>query len=141
MGWGDTTTPAVVIITITNSGGTVVKVGEIVLGHSYDVGKTQSDVKKRLVDYSKKTADAYGNITVVSRAYSYNGSFDIRIPKEKSGLLDTLIAKYRAVACFYFADETNANKGAFIYGYESDFEVTYSTPEYLYATLQVEGLT
>lgn len=140
--WGDTTTAAVIQIRIYGyTGQFVPKVGEIVVGHAYDIGNSQADVKKRLVDYSKKTADAFGNVAPVSRAYSYQGTFDMRIPKSKVGLADNLVAKYRATPCTFYPDTTTGNQGAIIYGYISDYESTYTTPDYIHATLQVEGLT
>lgn len=131
-----------ILITISNNGtGTPVFVGEIVIGESYTLGECHSGVQLALNDYSRKEANIYGDLTLVERAYSVNGSFEIEIPQIRRTRVQNLVAGLRATLCVWFPSESDANGGILIYGFPRDFAVTYSTPERAFVTLEIEGMT
>lgn len=140
-GWG--ASPAAYLDVIVNNDGTglPVRVGEIVVGNGFDLGVCHADAQLRLVDYSVKQANAFGDFRIVPRAYSRQGTFDVEIPAARRNSVQSLVATLRATPAVYFPSEADANGGLVIYGFPVDFEVTYATPELAHATLQIEGLT
>ncbi len=143
-GWG-TASPGskiTILLSTSGSGGNVpLEVGEIVIGKSVVIGETKADPTKRLVDFSRKEADQFGNITIVQRSYSYEASFDVMVAPARKGLVDNTIAHLRATPCLFYPSEVEANKGVVIFGLINEFEITYSTPDVVHATLSVQGLT
>jgi hypothetical protein len=132
------------ITLLTATGGTdapILSVGEIVIGNAIVIGKTMADPVKRLVDYSVKEPDQYGNIVVVPRAYAYEADFDIKIEPARKVLVDNLAASIRSIPCLFFPSAEEGNQNVYIYGYIGSLDTAYSTPEYIHATLQVKGLT
>jgi hypothetical protein len=131
-----------VLVTVSNGGtGEAVLVGEIVIGEAYELGVCHAGARLSLVDFSRKEANDFGDLTLVERAYSFNGAFDIEIPVSRRTRVQTLLATLRATLCVWFPSETDANGGIVIYGFPRDFAITYDTPERAYATLEIEGLT
>lgn len=131
-----------ILITVANGGtGVAVLVGEIVIGEAFELGDCHAGARLSLVDYSRKEANAYGDLTLVERAYSFNGSFDIEIPVYRRTRVQSLLASLRATLCVWYPSEADANGGIVIYGFPRDFAITYDTPERAYATLEIEGLT
>ncbi|MDZ4392506.1 hypothetical protein [Cypionkella sp.] len=117
-----------------------VYIGEIVVGQSHDIGGCHADAAIQLIDYSKKEIDPYGTVTIVQRAYSLNGSFEVEIEKSKRLQVQNLITSLRATPAVYYPSEADANQGLVIYGYVKDYSSTYSTPDRAYASLEIEGM-
>lgn len=140
-GWG-VSNLSQLYIEISNEGAIPpsVSVGEIVVGKSQDIGGCHADATIQLVDYSKKEIDAYGTVTIVQRAYSLNGSFELEIATVDRNRVQNLMASLRATPCVYFPTADDANAGIVIYGYVKDYNTTYATPDRAYASLEVEGM-
>jgi len=117
-----------------------VRIGEILVGPSYDLGKCHSGAKMSLVDYSVKTVDAYGNLSIVSRSYSFNATFEIEVPSLRRSRVTQLIADLRATPCVFYPTSDDANDGIIIYGVIKSFDMIFETPERAYFSLEVEGL-
>ncbi len=117
------------------------KVGEVVVGLALDIGETHAGVSMDLVDYSRKEFDAFGNATLVKRAYSDNASFEVEVLSARRSRVQALIKGLRATPCVWYPTAADANDGIIIYGFPSSFGITYATPERAYASLEIEGLT
>lgn len=140
-GWGTADT-AWLVLTISNDGtGVPVRVGEIVVGPATMIGETHAGVQLGLVDYSRKETNAYGDVILVERAYSYSGSCEIEIERQYRSRTQRLIAELRATAAVFYPTAGDADDGIVLYGFPKDFNITYDTPERAYASLEIEGLT
>lgn len=139
-GWGTTIYDQIHVYVSGEGVPYTVRVGEIIAGIATDIGSCHADAQMSLVDYSRKEVDAYGTISITQRAYSWSGTFDVEIPIERSNRVKNLIASLRATPAVYFPTDGDANGGLVIYGYVKDYNVTYSTPEREYFTVQIEGL-
>jgi len=80
-------------ITITNTGSDA-EVGEIVIGNATTLGTTRTSPSIGIVDYSIKSTDTFGNITVVERAFSKKLECDIIIDNTELDDIYNLFANY-----------------------------------------------
>lgn len=140
-GWGSNTGAFLSIILTRGSSNSPCKVGEIVIGASHDLGKCHAEPTKRLVDYSRKQADAFGNLVIVERAYSYQLSFDVEVLSTRKGIVEQLITDLRATPAVYFSTSDDVPLGVVSYGYPTSFEITYATPDRTFISIEIEGLT
>jgi hypothetical protein len=139
-GWGSTTDQVLLISVVNDEETITVTTGEVVIGQSREIGTAKADPTQRLVDYSRKDFDAFGNVVFVERAYSYQTTFEVKIDPIRKNIVKGMIEQLRATAAVYYPTADDANNGLIAYGFPTDFEITYSTPDYAYATLQIEGL-
>ena len=140
-GYGATSAAQITITLDNASTGVAVTCGEIIVGAAFDIGDCHAGARLELVDYSRKEKNEFGDLTLVERAYSYTGSFDIEIPKAFRNTVQSLMVDIRATLCVFFPSASDANDGLVVYGFEKSFAITYDTPERAYASLEVEGLT
>jgi hypothetical protein len=72
-------------VVLTGTGTATMECGNLVAGQQKDLGRTLHDgAQVGIIDYSRKEADAFGNYTIVERAFSKRGSFKMRIAKARS---------------------------------------------------------
>ena len=140
-GWG-TGTDAELTLYINNPEDSTdpVLVGEIVVGNSVDLGLCHAGSKMELIDYSRKTTDAFGSVVLVQRPYSFNSSFEIEVDSTRRNRVQSLISELRATSCVWFPTVGDANDGIVTYGFQTLFSITYETPSRAYASLEIEGL-
>lgn len=140
-GYG-TTSDFVLQIFVQNDGaGIPVEVGEIVVGVGIDIGDCHSGARLTLNDYSRKERNDFGDLTLVERAYSFTGTFEVEIPSARRNKIQSLMADLRATPSVYFPSASDANDGLVVFGFQKSFDITYETPERAYAALEIEGLT
>jgi hypothetical protein len=140
-GWGTSASTYLQIVVSNDATGVAVRVGEILIGIATQIGDTHAGVNLGLVDYSRKETNDYGDVSIIERAYSYSGSCEIEIEKQYRSRAQRLIAELRATPCVFFPSEDDADDGIVLYGFPTDFTITYETPQRAYASLEVEGLT
>lgn len=140
-GWGTGPLSRLDVIIGNDGTGIPIRVGEIILGESFDLGTCLAEAKLGLTDYSIKEFDAYGNASIVQRTYTRDASFSLDIPAAKRNKIQNLMELLRATPCVWFPSESDANDGLVVYGFLSDFYVTYSTPTAAFASLEVKGLS
>jgi hypothetical protein len=135
-----------IVITVTNdNAGVAVLVGEIIVGNAFEIGVLHTDTKLSLVDFSRKEANDYGDLTLVERAYSNNATFEVSLPADRINRVQGLVRELRATPCVWFPSAAEANDGLLVYGFPREWVVTYvntnAAVPYAYATLEIEGLT
>lgn len=130
---------AAVAITLTDTGATAA-CGECLIGLSRDIGDAvYGGAKVGIRDYSVKTTDDFGNYTILERAFSKRGSFEVWVPAGLTSQLQTLLAGYRATPIAYIgADDIDAT---IIYGFYRDFDIDIAYTEYSVCSIEIEGLT
>lgn len=75
----------------------MMQIGDIILGRVFECGETRPGYSVVIDDYSKKTVDAYGAVTVVERPYSKSMVIDSMIDADADadGILNSIV-NYRA---------------------------------------------
>lgn len=125
-------------ITLTDPGATVL-CGECIAGLSRYLGGAQYGAKVGIQDYSVKTTDAFGNYTILERAFARRGSFSVWMDAGIISETQTLLASFRATPTVYIgSDDIDAT---IIYGFYKDFDITIAYPDVSLCNLEIEGLT
>ncbi len=129
---------AQVIYSITGPG--EVKCGVCAPGTVYELGDTDNGVTLRREDYSKKTTDAFGYISIVKRATRKVMSADIEVEFELFARLDRLMRDMQSELAIYVGVEKSGYETLIIYGFVKDFRVSIPYPKYLMCNIEVEGV-
>lgn len=129
----------VLTVVVSSPTGTV-KCGNLVAGTLFDLGSTESSPTVSIIDYSVKQTDAFGNPTLVERAFSKRMNAKMLLPSSRVDSLVKKLASVRAKPCVFIGAK-NVFESLIVYGYYKDFEVDIAYANTSYCTLQVEGLT
>lgn len=121
-----------------HTGGTA-KIGELLIGASTEFGFINSGSSVGITDFSKKTTDAFGNLTVVERAFSKRASFDMTIYSSEVDALQSFLAALRATPAVYIGVEEYSS--TIVYGFYRSFTIVIGGPTRSACSLEVEGLT
>lgn len=128
-------------LTMTLSGGSGVKVGEVSWGTVYELGSTQYGVSIGNQDYSVKETDAYGNTYLLQRAFSRRMTASILVENGSVNKTTKLLTELRATPCVYIGSEDTAHTPTIIYGYYKDFSTTIQYPNFSMCSIEIEGLS
>ena len=134
---------ATISITITAESDTAaVKCGEIVVGEVDYPGGSLEGLGFQIIDFSRKTADAYGNFTVTERAFSQRPGVDVMVDNSLLAYTKLVLETYRATPVVWIPTEVENLASAYLtYGYMRTARVVTSYLEYSILTLEIEGLT
>lgn len=142
--------------TVTLSGGGTVKCGILLFGYGQPLGCTLYGISGGIIDYSKKEADEWGNITLVKRAYSKRVTADVVLRASNMPfLVDTLTELRATPTLFIGADASGCSAGSTsdncgtstdfsnftVYGFYKDYTVGISNPVMADLQIEIEGLT
>ena len=125
-------------VTLANAGNTVL-CGACVLGLSREIGGTQYGAQTGIQDYSIKQKDAFGNYSILERAYNKRASFQIMVANSMIDELQTILAGFRATPVVYVGTDLYAS--TMVYGFYKDFSVVISYPTVSILSIELEGLT
>ena len=128
------------VITVTLSGGSPLKVGSLVFGRLYEIGLTNYGASTGIRDYSIKRTDDFGNTTFVERPFSRRGNFNIQIDKENLNKVNRILEELRATPAVWIASEADEYQFSTIFGYYKDYNIEISYPSYSLCSLEIEGL-
>lgn len=123
-------------IEITGSG--VVQVGSITLGTTADLGETEMGLRIEIVDYSRKTADSFGALTVTKRGYSRRLVAAVTVPRADVDRVVSALQYLRSTPCLWTAAEDL--RSATVFGYFTDWQVTIATPTQSTYSITIESL-
>ena len=130
---------AVFEITITAATGNA-SCSELIFGNSLDIGLgIQTGARVGITDYSRKEKNAWGDYTIVKRAWSKKASFEMTLNNSEIDYLQTVLAGVRSTACLWIGSELY--ESTVIYGFYKDFAITISYRDFSTCTLEIEGLT
>jgi hypothetical protein len=133
---------ATLTIVINNTGGTAM-CGACILGLGRDISADKLGVEHGarlgIQDYSIKERDAFGNYSIVERAFSNRADFTVYVePTEVDGI-QNLLSSVRARPTLYIG--SGKYNSALVYGFYKDFSIEIAYPTYSICTIQLEGLT
>jgi hypothetical protein len=127
-------------VVLTGTGTSTLECGNLVVGQSKDLGRTLHDgAQVGIIDYSRKEADDFGNYTIVQRAFSKRGSFQMRISKAQSDGIHQVLSDFRATPAVYAA--TSEYDSTLIFGFFREFNIAIDYPTENLVSIEIEGLT
>jgi hypothetical protein len=127
-------------ITVTNTTGQDVKIGQIVSGFFSEIGLTTYGTSVSIEDFSRKETDAFGNFIVVERAFAQLVDYNVSYPTQNTRKIQSTLAQYRATPIVYIGSE-DTSYGTVVYGFYRRFDLTLETPSLSLGAIEVEGLT
>lgn len=124
-------------ITITATG--TAECATCIIGKATTLGGTLSGLGVGIVDYSRKIADDFGGYTIVERAFSKRGSFNILADSSSTDYLFDFLSSIRAQPSLFIGSDRYAN--TIIFGFFKDFTINLQNSEKSDITIEIEGLT
>jgi hypothetical protein len=129
---------SILTVTIKKPGGTV-KVGAMITGVNYELGKTQQGMSISIADYSKKEPDDYGNITLVRRKFSKKVRGTFFLYSNKVDAVVNLLTQYRATPVVWIGIDSNYSS-LVVYGFYRDWEINIPNNIGSICSIDIEGL-
>ncbi len=127
-----------ITFTVTNASA-IASVGVVVMGYQKSIGRTQYGSSVGIVDYSVKSTDSFGNMSVTERPYSDQGNFNIEVDNTFIDELKDLLAAYRATP--FLAIGTECYESTTVYGFYRSFSLDIQYVSTSQCSLEIEGLT
>ena len=139
-------TGANVRIVIKNTSGLPVSIGTCVIGKQRQFGEVEYGGQVGIQDYSVKSKDTFGNITIAQRSYNKRSRWSVWMDRKLTDTFVQFLANNRATPLVYIGTEDNdlthgSQQAMIIYGFYKDFNVEISYPTQVVCSLELEGLT
>jgi len=128
----------IVRVRLTRPGG-MVRIGSLILGQVKSLGITLTGLNAGIVDYSRKGADDFGNVTLVERAFAKKLDGRIVIDNSEVDQVTAALGKLRATPLVWIADDRWQTTALF--GFYRNFTVTFEYEQKSTCLLELEGLT
>lgn len=128
---------AALSVTVNNADASAA-VGNFVIGRQSTIGAAVYGTSVGIIDYSRKTTDAFGNTTILQRAFSKRAEYDVAVETSQVGLVQRLLASVRSSPVVWIGEKDS--EATIVFGYYRDFSINISTPSVSDATITVEGL-
>ena len=125
-----------ITITFTDTG--TAKCGACVIGQFADLGFSQHGMNLSIIDYSTKSTDASGRVTITPGAYSDKMELDVVLDTSTFKQVKDVLTDVRTTPCVWVAEDDN--RGSIIYGYYREFDIILSNPTLSRCALEIEGL-
>lgn len=125
---------------ITLTGSSTVECGVCQVGKLFNWGDLKYGASLRIEDFSKKTTDEFGNVTIVPRATRKIMSGQIIVPFNQFNQLLILAESLQSEAAIYIGVDEMGYEPITVFGFASDFRVIVQHYQYLLCNLEIEGL-
>ena len=125
-----------ITVTFTDSG--TAKCGALIIGQFADLGFSQHGASFSIIDYSTKTTDSQGRVTITDGPYANKLDVDVILDTAVFGVVRNTLADLRTTPCAWVAEENNRN--SIVYGYYREFDIILSNPTTSRCSLEIEGL-
>lgn len=125
-------------ITVTLTDTVEARCGTLAVGALHEIGLTRRGAAIGIIDYSKKTTDAYGTTSIVQRAYAKKLDVPVVVKNARLDYVAALLALVRATPCVWIASDRALS--LVVYGFAKDWGITISYPDHAEARLSIEGL-
>lgn len=133
-------TGATMVATINSTGGTA-SCGVMVIGKVAALGCTQFGASIGILDYSKKTADDFGNYTILKRAFSKTGTFSTVLTNSTLGFTLATLEAYRSTPAVWIGTGVEyLASPMLIYGFYKDFTLGVEYVGETTCEIEIEGL-
>ena len=128
---------AAISVTVNNADASAA-VGNFVIGRQSTIGAAVYGTSVGIIDYSRKTTDAFGNTTILQRAFSKRAEYDVAVETSQVGFVQRLLSGIRSGPVVWIGEKDS--EATIVFGYYRDFSINISTPSISDATITVEGL-
>jgi len=128
---------AAITITVRDEGEPVA-IGLCIVGLSLDMGGTRWDAETGIDDYSVKTTDDFGNVTVLQRAFNKRARFSIWALTDRVAFLQNTMAAYRATPLAFIGSRDHPS--TWLYGFFDSLNFVIAYPDVTNFDLSVKGL-
>ena len=125
-----------ITVTFTDTG--TAKCGALIIGQFADLGFSQHGASYSIIDYSTKTTDSQGRVTITDGPYANKLDVDVILDTAVFGVARNILTDLRTTPVVWVAEENNRN--SIIYGYYREFDIILSNPTTSRCTLEIEGL-
>lgn len=119
--------------------GATAYVGMIVSGLKRTLGDFQWRPRVGIIDYSVKTTNDFGNVTVTQRAFAKRLNGDVFIMDSLVDEIVRLLTQYRATPVVWVGSDDYSS--TIIYGFFKSFDVIIDSAAGSFCNLEIEGLT
>ena len=127
---------AVLTVTFNDAGNA--KVGSLVVGITETIGISQYGATFGIMDYSTKTTDSAGNVSIDVGSFSDTADVDVIIETARFAEVKKILTAARSVPTVWVVEEDT--DGLIIYGYFREFDILMTNPTVSLTTLSIEGL-
>ena len=125
-----------ITVTFTDTG--TAKCGALIIGQFADLGFSQHGASYSIIDYSTKTTDSQGRITITNGPYANKLDVDVVLDTAAFGVVRKTLTDLRTTPCAWVAEE--GSRSSIIYGYYREFDIVLSNPTTSRCSLEIEGL-
>lgn len=123
---------------IIDAGTGVATCGEMIIGQKSVLAVSNFGTSVGIKDYSVKTIDDFGNITITNRPYSKRADYDVTVETALVSQFTKFLASIRSTPAVYIGDPMRGE--TIVLGYYRDFSVVLSNPSISECAMSVEGL-
>jgi len=113
-----------ITVTFTDTG--TAKCGALIIGQFADLGFSQHGASFSIIDYSTKTTDSQGRVTITDGPYANKLDVDVILDTAVFGVVRNTLADLRTTPCAWIAEENNRN--SIVYGYYREFDIILANP-------------
>ena len=129
-------------MTVTLRSAQTVKIGGLMFGRVVNLGTTGYGATAGIIDYSRKTTDAFGVTTFVKREFSKRLTVNMTIQNTELNRVQRALYGARAKPCVWVgSDVEDISEALVVFGFYRDFTTTVSYAVESYCSLEIEGLT
>lgn len=127
-------------LTISITGITTVSCGVCHMGPTMEIGIAQTGASVGIVDYSRKSVDAFGNYSITKRAFSKRSDMQIVTEAGRFNQIYRSLATIRSTPCIFIATEAGGFEPLIVYGFYKDFSIDVAYYSHHLCNLSIEGL-
>lgn len=128
-------------VTVEITGNSEVKVGNLIMGKSVDMGLTITGATAGILDFSTKTTDTFGQTTFVKRGYKKTLAVQVEVQKERTNKLQNTLYALRSQPCLWVStNDPELSEPLVLFGFYKDFSTEISYPTYSLCSIEIEGL-
>lgn len=125
-----------ITVTFTDTG--TAKCGALIIGQFADLGFSQHGASFSIIDYSTKTTDSQGRVSITDGPYANKLEVDVVLDTSAFGVARNVLTDLRTTPVVWVAEEDNRN--SIVYGYYREFDIILSNPTTSRCSLEIEGL-
>lgn len=118
------------------------QVGVLALGRLHDLGIVEAGASAGITDYSRKTTDDFGTVSLLQRSYAKRSQQRLKLDTDDLRRVQALLSGLRATPAVWIgSDNTTRFSPLVIFGWFRSFSIDIPGPVLSYCSLEIEGLT
>ena len=116
----------------------IAKCGKCAIGQQADIGLSQHGMSLSIIDYSVKSTDASGRVTITPGDYVDTVEVDVVLNTDQIGTVKDVLTDIRTEPVVWIPEDDNS--AYLVFGYYREFDVIVSNPTLSRCSLEIEGL-